>query len=316
LAGLGLADLLVGAPASGTYSHEAGTRGARQLGLGFYAQDNYKVNDRLTLNLGIALRQLPGLALDGGAKPHVPVRACPVDDAGLSSGHQRHSKKLARRATTLNFEPRVGFAYSVTPKTVVHAGFGFYYGAPSVIDTSTLLQNAPAIDYYAFTNPGFGAAATSTNPGFIWLSNGFVHATSTTNAPQLSPLNALDPNSKNPYTEQYHASVEQEIGRASRITVSYVGNVARHELGTYSINQPTIGTSATTLQARRPYTYFGSISQQRSSQSSNYNSVQIAAERRTKESELSVLLHLQSRTDRWSQPELLQPTADLWEFKL
>jgi hypothetical protein len=59
--------------------------------------------------------------------------------------------------------------------------------------------------------------------------------------------------------------------------------VARHQLGTYSINQPTPGTSTTTLQARRPYTYFGNISQQRSSQTSNYHSLQITADRRTKD---------------------------------
>jgi hypothetical protein len=281
LAGLGLADLLVGAPASGIYSHEAGTRGARQLDLGFYAQDNYKVNNRLTLNLGVRYDNFfgwPWTEVQNRMYQFEPALSTTQVFQVGTNGIPRSGAK----GNNLNFEPRVGFAYSVTPKTVFHAGFGYYYGAPSVIDTSTLLQNAPAIDYYAFTNPGFGAAATSTNPGFIWLSNGFVHATSTTNAPQLSPLNALDPNSKNPYTEQYHASVQQEIGRASRITVSYVGNVARHQLGTYSINQPTPGTSATTLQARRPYTYFGSISQQRSSQTSNYNSVQITAERRTK----------------------------------
>jgi hypothetical protein len=281
VAGLGLADLLIGAPATGTYSHEVGTRGARQLGLGFYAQDNYKASSRLTFNLGLRYDNFlgwPWTEVENRMYQFEPALSTTQVFQVGTNGIPRSGAK----GNNTNFQPRVGFAYSLTPKTVVHAGFGFYFGAPSVIDTSTLLQNAPAIDYYSFTNPGFGAAATSTNPGFIWLSNGFVHATSTTNAPQLSPLNALDPNSTNPYTEQYHASVEQEIGSASRVTVSYVGNVARHELGTYSINQPTPGTSPTTLQARRPYTYFGSISQQRSSQSSNYNSLQVTAERRTK----------------------------------
>ncbi|MGA3009004.1 MAG: TonB-dependent receptor [Terracidiphilus sp.] len=282
-AGLGLADLLVGAPASGIYSHEAGTRGARQFDLGFYAQDNYKASDRLTLNLGLRYDNFlgwPWTEVQNRMYQFEPALSTTQVFQVGTNGIPRSGAK----GNNTNFEPRVGFAYSVTRKTVFHAGFGIYYGAPSVIDTSTLLQNAPAIDYYAYTNPGFGAAATSTNPGFLWLSNGFVHPTPTTNAPQLSPLNALDPNNaKNPYTEQFHASVQQEIGSASRITVSYVGNVARHQLGTYSINQPTPGTSTTTLQARRPYTYFGNISQQRSSQTSNYHSLQITADRRTKD---------------------------------
>ncbi|WP_176441748.1 TonB-dependent receptor domain-containing protein [Granulicella rosea] len=277
VAGLGLADLLIGAPASGIYSHEAGTRGARQLDLGFYAQDNYKVSNRLTLNLGLRYDNFlgwPWTEVRNRMYQFLPsLSTTQVFQVGTNG-----IPRSGANGSNTNFQPRIGFAYSLTPKTVVHAGYGIYFGAPSVIDTATLLQNAPAIDYYSFTNPGFGAS------GFTWLSNGFVHATATdpANLPKGSPLNALDPNSRNPYTEQYHASVQQQIGSASTVTVSYVGNVARNQLGTYAINQPTPGTSATTLQARRPYTYFGNISQQRSSQYSNYNSLQITADRRTK----------------------------------
>lgn len=51
--GLGLADLLLGAPYSGTYQYQRGTRGFRQLDVSAYAQVNYQVNSRMTLNFGV-----------------------------------------------------------------------------------------------------------------------------------------------------------------------------------------------------------------------------------------------------------------------
>ena len=225
-------------------------------------------------------------------KTDFPMRAeLPKREPALLAkwrGEKLYERILAARAgakgNNTNFEPRIGFAYSLNPKTVFHAGYGIYFGAPSIIDTSTLLQNAPAIDYFSFTNPAFPTAAAPTS--LTWLSNGFVHTTPTdpANLPVGTPLNALDiNNSKNPYSEQYHASIQRQLGSASSITVSYVGNVGVHLTGTFDINQATPGASASTLTARRPYPYFGPIKQQRSSLHSNYNAVQVTTERRTKD---------------------------------
>lgn len=83
----------------------------------------------------------------------------------------------------LNFAPRVGFAYRLTNKAVVHAGFGLYYAAPNVQNSSGMSMNAPALDYWAFNNSAtFGASnsaitqtgGTTTLP-FDYLANGFNH---------------------------------------------------------------------------------------------------------------------------------------------
>lgn len=274
--GLSLADLLIGAPYTATRAYQNGTRGLRQLGLGFFVQDNYKATSRLTLNLGLRYDNFlgwPWTEVENRMYQFDPI----LSTTQVFQVGTHGIPRSGARGNNTNFEPRVGFAYSVTPKTVFHAGYGIYFGAPSVIDTSTLIQNAPAIDYWSISNPAFGA------DGFHWLSNGFVHTTSTTNAPALSPLNSVDPDSKNQYSEQWHASVEQQIGSADKLTVSYVGNVGVRLIGTFDINQATPGASQTTLQARRSYPYFGAIKLQRSSLLSNYNSVQATAEHRTKD---------------------------------
>ena len=95
--GLGLADLLLGAPTSGTYAFQSGTRGFRQFDLAFYAQDNYKLTSRLTLNLGLRYDNFLGW-------PWVEVRnrmyqfdPALSTTAGLSSGHQRRYQKRQSR---------------------------------------------------------------------------------------------------------------------------------------------------------------------------------------------------------------------------
>jgi hypothetical protein len=272
--GLGLADLLLGAPTSGTYAFQSGTRGFRQFDLAFYVQDNYKITSRLTLNVGLRYDNFLGW-------PWVEVhnRMYQFDPAlSTTQVYQVGTNGVTRsgdKGNNTNFEPRVGFAYKLTSKTVFHAGYGIYYAAPDVNSVSGLSINAPAVDYWAFNNSGYGSS------GFNWISDGFVHTPATTNAPQGAPLYAVDPNSKTPYSEQWHASVQQEIGSSNRITIAYIGNVGVHLDELVDINQATPGTSA--IATRRPYPYYAQISQLETSQISNYNSLQLTAEPRTKD---------------------------------
>jgi hypothetical protein len=270
--GLGLADLLLGAPTSGVYQYEQGTRGFRQLDLSFYGQDSYKVNHRLTLALGLRYDNFlgwPWTEVDNREYQFDPALSTTAVFQVGTNGVQRSGVN----GNNLDFAPRVGLSYLVTPKTVVHGGFGIYYEAPQVSNSETLGANAPAIDYWAFNNPTYGAA------GFNWVSNGFVHARSTTGASQGAPLYAIDPNASIPYSEQWHASVQREIGEANRITVAYIGNVGVHLDGLVDINQATPGT--TPIATRRPYSYFSQIWQLQTSLVSNYNGLQVTAERRS-----------------------------------
>ena len=271
--GLGLADLLLGAPTSGVYQYQQGTRGFRQLDLSFYGQDSYKASDRLTLALGLRYDNFSGWPWtevnnrEFQFNPLVSTTA--VFQVG-TNGVPRSGVK----GNNLDFAPRVGFSYKVASKTVVHGGFGIYYEAPQVANSYTLGANAPAIDYWAFNNAEYGAT------GFNWVSNGFVHTRSTTSAPAGAPLYAVDPNARIPYSEQWHASVQQEIGEANRITIAYIGNVGVHLDGLLDINQATPGTTA--IASRRPYPYFSQVWQLQTSLVSNYHGLQATVERRSK----------------------------------
>jgi Carboxypeptidase regulatory-like domain/TonB dependent receptor len=274
--GLGLADLLLGAPTSGIYQYQPGTRGFRQLGLALYAQDNYKLNNRLTLNLGLRYDDFLGWPWKETQnriyefEPNLSTtQVFQVGTNGISASGVKGNKT--------NFEPRVGFAYQLGAKTLLDGGYGIYYAAPNLALGSTGAINAPEVDYWSFNNTGYGT------PGFNYVSNGFVHTRATTNAPQGSPLVTTDPNIRTPYSEQWHLSVQQQIGAATRITVAYVGNVGVHLTTMHNINQATPGISTSPIATRRPYPYFAQIGQLQGNMISNYHGLQLSAERRTRD---------------------------------
>jgi hypothetical protein len=278
--GVTWSDLLFGAPKTGVYAFlNNGGFGFRQTDLSFYGQDNYKVSSRLTLNLGVRyenFRGWPWTEVENRMYNFVPS----LSTTQLFQVGTNGVPKSGVSGNNANFMPRVGFAYKVTSKTVFHAGFGLYYSAPNVTNSSGLSNNAPAIDYWAFNNSSiYGAPATNGTP-FNYASNGFVHtpATDASNLPEGLPVYAQDPNAKTPYSEQWHATIQQQILPATTVSVAYVGTRGLHLDNLDDINAGSPGTTNVTVN--RPYPYFAQINQLQTDQISSYNAVQITGERR------------------------------------
>ncbi len=279
--GLAWTDLLFGAPKSGLYEYQSGTRGFRQTDLSFYVQDNYKVSSRLTLNLGIRYEKFlgwPWTEVDNRMYDFVPS----LSTTALYQVGTNGVPRSGLSGNNLNFMPRVGFAFKVTPKTVVHAGYGIYYSAPNVTNSDGMSINAPAVDYWAFNNSSvYGAAATNGSP-FNFASSGFVHtrATSASALPAGLPVFATDPHDKTPYSEQWHASIQQQLDSSTTLTVAYVGTHGVHLDDLVDINAGSPGTTSVTVN--RPYPFFAQIDDLQTNQVSSYNAVQVTAERRTR----------------------------------
>jgi hypothetical protein len=278
--GLAWSDLLFGAPTNGTYSLPSEV-GLRQSDLSFYAQDNYKVNNRLTLNLGVHYENFlgwPWTEVHNKEYAFVPsISQTALEQVGTSG-----VPKSGLSGNNTNFAPRVGFAYRVTDKTVFHAGFGIYYAAPDVGVSSTLSANVPVDDYWAFNNSTtFGAATTGTP--FNYAHNGYAH-TQVTSGSALQPNTpafAVDPNAKTPYTEQWHAAIEQQIPFSTVLKFAYVGTKGTHLDNLRDINTNQLGLNgATTVTVARPYPFFAQISELETRQESSYNALQVTAERR------------------------------------
>ena len=277
--GLAWTDLLFGAPKSGTYSFPSGTVGLRQSDLSLYVQDNFKVNHRLTLNLGVRYENFlgwPWTEVNNKLYNFVPS----ISKTSLERVGSQGVPSSGANNNKLNFAPRVGFAYKVTSKTVFHAGFGLYYSAPNVTNSSGLSANVPVNDYWAFNNAATYGAAASNGSAFNFASSGFVHTkvTSASSLPVGLPVLAQDPNAKTPYSEQWHATIEQQIPYSTVLKFAYVGTKGVHLDGLRDINAGSPGTTNVTVN--RPYPFFSQINLLETSEVSNYNALQVTAERR------------------------------------
>jgi hypothetical protein len=281
--GLAWTDLLFGAPKTGVYAFPNGNDGFgfRQTDLSFYGQDNYKVSSRLTLNLGVRYENFlgwPWTEVENRMYNFVPS----LSTTQLNKVGTNGVPRSGANGNNLNFMPRVGFALKLTPKTVVHAGYGIYYSAPNVTNSDGLSNNAPSVDYWAFNNSSVYGAAASNGTPFNYASDGFVHtpATNASNLPAGLPVYAQDPQAKTPYSEQWHLTIQRELAPSTTLSVAYVGTKGVHLDDLVDINAGSPGTTDVTVA--RPYPFFAQIFQLQTNQISSYNGLQVSAERRAR----------------------------------
>ncbi|HKA00877.1 MAG TPA: TonB-dependent receptor, partial [Candidatus Solibacter sp.] len=265
-AGLGLADLLLGKPISGSLQFIDGMRGLRRSDIAAYVQDDYKVSTRLTLNLGLRYENYVGYpwkeVYDRAYNFLPPSGVVQVGADGLS--------RSGLPARNLNLMPRAGLAWRVSSRTVLRAAYGIFYSAPQIIFPVGIESNPPELISTAYTNDQFdfiGARAASA--GFTRAASGKISG---------AQLNALDPESRLPYTQQWNASVEHQLTSDTLVSASYVGTVGTHLQGSININQPTPGI--TPIAVRRPFPLFQNILEIADVESSRYHSLQLTAEQR------------------------------------
>ena len=285
--GLAWSDLLLGAPASGSFSFPSEV-GLRQSDLSFYAQDNYKVNSRLTLNLGVHYENFlgwPWTEVHNKEWALVPS----ISTTALEQVGTNGIPRSGLSGNNLNFAPRAGLAYKVTNKTVFHAGFGIYYAAPDVGNSATLSANVPVDDYWAFNNPATYVAGATSSTVFNYARNGYVHTVVTSGGAlqPSTPAYAVDPNAKTPYTEQWHAAIEQQIPFSTILKIAYVGTKGTHLDNFRDINTDPLVAGTNSVTYNRPYgvpgvggAVFAQINELETRQVSSYNALQVTAERR------------------------------------
>ena len=285
--GLPWSDLLFGAPTSGTYSFPSEV-GLRESDLSFYAQDNYKVSNRLTLNLGVHYENFlgwPWTEVHNKEYAFVPS----ISTTALEQVGTNGIPRSGLSGNNLNFAPRVGLAYKVTNKTVLHAGFGIYYAAPDVNNASTLSGNVPVDNYWAFNNPAAYVAGATSSSVFNYADDGYAHTpvTSGSAVQPNTPAFAVDPNAKTPYTEQWHAAIEQQIPFSTVLKFAYVGTKGTHLDNFRDINTDPLVAGTNSVTYNRPYgvpgvggAVFAQINELETRQVSSYNALQVTAERR------------------------------------
>ncbi|MGA2651185.1 MAG: carboxypeptidase regulatory-like domain-containing protein [Terracidiphilus sp.] len=231
--------------------------------LGFFAQDNFKVTPRLTLEYGLRF-EWNGTPVEGENRFVIfnpgALTLTRVGTNGLAANSEY--------GQNLNYEPRLGFAYDLFGKgtTVVRGGYAYLVDQP-----------VAGVVVGLASNPPFSTAVTY-NGAAIPVSNLYADA-------KLSGLSIymVNPNYKNAYIESYNLNVQQALPWGLISSLGYYGSLGRHLEIDSNINQVVGATSATqvhpftALSTNSPIDAGGAIASnigERTSNSfSNYNAM-------------------------------------------
>ena len=282
------ADFLLGLPSTMTQDAPI-----RKTDNGYYlsafAQDDFRVHPRVTLNLGVRYDlQFPftdpddrKLAFSPGTQstvvPTAPLGLLFPGDAGVSRGIVKTDLN--------NIAPRLGVAWDPRGdgRTAIRGGFGMFYGSITGNEWNTTADNQPFTVRQSFPTVFTLSDPYRNLPGGI---GPFPFNYSPDVARFSFPAQVFGPSLDFvwPVTYQANVTVQKEIGRGMSASASYVGAFARHLAAPVDRNYPIIGPGATAANRnnRRPYLP-GTIAAANVLESifgSDYNGMQLTAERR------------------------------------
>jgi hypothetical protein len=265
-----------------------------------YAQDDWKVLPSLTLNLGLRWEYgSPYGELHGNISNFDPVTQTVLTTApGAVAGNGITPVSLGGTygKTLVNpdfkdFGPRIGFAYSFDPKSVLRGGFGISYTHYTRAGSGDILGiNAPQAQFAAVVQiaPSTSNHCASPLPAQI-IPNGSTTPSCYATADQGFPsglvtsfnkatdnITYIPKDTKDSYVESYFLSVQRQLAKNSLVDIAYVGNHGVHLEGFLNANQknPALGFA-------RPYANWPSdITAAVNEFYSNFNSLQVKYEQR------------------------------------
>ncbi len=199
-----------------------------------YAQDDWRVTQRLTLNLGLRFEcstplterydrmQFAETDIDSGLS---------VEGLGSLRGVNVFADSQQRRAAidANNIAPRFGFAYKASGKTVVRGGLGVYYGVSPATNTQYI---GPAFRSTAIWQPtqdfGFSSHATLSNPypDGVPLPQGTRYGSA--NLWGYESSSALFREFRNAEIYQWSLGVQREVAAEMVLEVGYSGSRSTH----------------------------------------------------------------------------------------
>lgn len=264
-----LASFLLGLPGSGNQETVVPLTIYHHYGAAF-VQNDWRINSRLVLNLGLRWDFETGTGEANGAMTNFDLGA-----ASPIQGQQQNLATLDRFVAALNpnvtnnkgllgfvdgpqtktnydrFAPRVGFAFKINDKTTVRGGYGLFFVPTSIENPAAQGTNFTSAISQVANQTTTLASAT----GVVYLTNpfpaGIPRPPGTTLGARTrlaQQVFAVEPERDNPYNQQWNLVFQRELAKNTVLDIAYVGSRAVHlPIQTVELNE----ISATTLEFAR-----------------------------------------------------------------
>jgi len=289
--GSGFADFLLGLPASANRSFPRDAFGNRFGNYHFFAQDDWRATQNLTINLGLRYEFNPWPL---GYRNQLTLFDRSLGKVIISDPINFEAQKITRAAydalpgayvTTKelglprqiqsndlnNFAPRVGFAWRMFGgnRTVLRGGYGVFYELVNGNGRTGGVINPPFL---------FDEVANNNNP----IPNRTLHDFFFTQPPSAASPPIIDSrplNQRTPYEQTWNLMIQRELVANMALEIGYLGKKGTHLERDVLFNQPEFPGPGS-IQSRRPFPRFGSGTLRDDGSNSTYHGLQTKLERR------------------------------------
>jgi hypothetical protein len=244
--GHSFASMLLGVPSTIRRGQGNTLTDARVNNIAAYVQDDWRVNSKLTLNLGVryeytqpatemtdrlgnllitrdaATGVVKGELMWAGVNPEPSPYTGKTNEPARTLGFGR---PLAQ-ANKKNFAPRVGLAFQMDRKTVIRSAYGMFFNSTFVQELQDMRK------FWPYTIQQLISSNTGTVPDLLITDAG----------PSFSNTSAIggwpqDPYRRSPYSQQWNLTIQRQVMNDMTVDIGYVGSANKRQIGYTSINQ-------------------------------------------------------------------------------
>jgi hypothetical protein len=273
LTGDGFASALLGVVSSAAIS-TTNFISSQKVAYAGYAQDDWKVNSKLTVNLGIRYELWSPIGEQWGRQANYDIQSNTLYIPTGSSSNAPLPPNFGALFPAINisrgqvsnylipwdktdFGPRVGLAYQVAPKTVIRLGYGIFYGGEENQGGSpnrgegVPFNETVNFSSYAGNSPYVGISQPQCINCYLFpggFAGGYPSSPFTANA-SVSLLGVAE-DFRNPLVHKWNVIVQREVGWGTSVEVGYEGNHQAHQLILWNADPyPNLGTFNTSISA-------------------------------------------------------------------